>query len=651
VAIALVLIVVSLARPFIGKETIKITRDGRDILALVDVSTSMLAADLSPNRLGAARRKLQDLALLSRANGDRVGIVLFAGDAYLYCPLTTDLNVLALYLESIEPGLIGSGGSSLDRAVDVSIESFIAVQSKNPVIVLLSDGESSEQSLSNTAQKLADAGVTLHALGFGSESGVAIDLGRGRMVRDTWGNLVISKRNDANLTTLATGSGGRFLLPTVDDSDLRTFLPSPLNSALVDGAVPNSQIANGEASDQIEIYREVGSWGALLALLLIVGFVLKERRMPLLVGIFVVGVSGGSAAADDVAAPNIAAQGSKALAAEEFAEAAKLFAEALKKDPKNAALHRSLGSAQYRSKNYDGAADSFRKGASSATNGRERFYNLYNLGNTEMQRGRFAEALKAYDEALTVKPEDQNTLQNRQLAERLLSLTPTPPPTPSTPPEQNEQTPQPTPSVPQTPESSPSPSETPDGAGTPPTPSGTPPVQTPAPSTPQPDGNPPSGTPDPSQTPPSDQDQQSGSPTPQPTSNGPQEGTPQSTPEPSESPSPTAGPGAGTPTNGATPTPSTAASAGPTVRPSPNTAGTPQIPDDAALTPRPTPSPLPIVTIDPNEEAMKDPEAPKEYDETALKREEAEQWLKSLGRSPIMTRRQRRGLNLGGQTW
>ncbi|MFL5321166.1 MAG: VWA domain-containing protein, partial [Myxococcaceae bacterium] len=167
----LLLLAIALGQPQCGSHTETTKRQGIDVVVALDVSRSMLAQDVQPSRL--SRAKLELMTLLDELKGDRVGIVLFAGDAFIQCPLTSDYDAARLFLQSAQPEQMQQGGTDIGSALELAKKVFDGADrgAKDRVVVLLSDGEDLAGQLGNITDELDDAGIRIYAVGIGSESG------------------------------------------------------------------------------------------------------------------------------------------------------------------------------------------------------------------------------------------------------------------------------------------------------------------------------------------------------------------------------------------------------------------------------------------------------------------------------------------------
>ncbi len=207
------LLVIGIANPQSGSKMEEVKRQGVDIMIALDISNSMLAEDLYPNRLGRAKRSIQEL--FKYLKSDRIGIVVFAGESFVQLPITTDYSAAKLFLNSIETDLITAQGTDIGNALDLCLKSFDPESATSKSIILISDGESHEETSSLSLQNYKDQGVVVHTIGMGSVNGSPIPIyNRGNRTgfrTNREGNTVVSKLDEEMLSSLAQSTGGMFV--------------------------------------------------------------------------------------------------------------------------------------------------------------------------------------------------------------------------------------------------------------------------------------------------------------------------------------------------------------------------------------------------------------------------------------------------------
>lgn len=221
-ALALLLCIFSLARPQWGFEWQEVKRSGLDMLIAVDVSKSMLARDVKPNRLERSKFAIKDL--VKKLNGDRIGLIAFAGTAFLQCPLTIDYNGFLLALDDLNVETIPRPGTSISGAIKEAIGILKGADKKFKILVLITDGEELEGEAMNSAAEAAEAGIRIYCVGVGSGEGDLIPVlderGERAYLADKKGQAVKTRLNEDLLKRIAVATGGSYVHATQSDFGL-----------------------------------------------------------------------------------------------------------------------------------------------------------------------------------------------------------------------------------------------------------------------------------------------------------------------------------------------------------------------------------------------------------------------------------------------
>ena len=210
---ALAALIVALARPRWGAQVQVTARQGVQVMVALDVSSSMLAEDIKPNRLTRAKLTVEEL--MDHLGGNEMGLVLFSGAAFVQFPLTADLNTAQGFLAAAGPESISRPGTALEEALRVALSGFPENVATQRVILLLTDGEGHEGDPSSAARAAAEAGTTIYAIGFGSAAGEPIPIrdASGALVgykKDANGRTVLSRLDEATLTQIVNETGGLY---------------------------------------------------------------------------------------------------------------------------------------------------------------------------------------------------------------------------------------------------------------------------------------------------------------------------------------------------------------------------------------------------------------------------------------------------------
>lgn len=416
--LGLAALIIALAQPRYGFTWEQTKRKGRDVILAIDTSRSMLANDLAPNRLTRAKLAAQDL--LAELQGDRVGLVAFAGTSFLQAPLTIDYGAVRNALNELDTEIIPEGGSNLAEMIRTAREAFGKGESDNRALIVFSDGEELDTDGIRAATEL-NREIRIFTVGLGSPEGALIPLAaRGRsteFVKDASGQIVKSRLDEDRLRKIAESTGGFYVR-------LETGRPE-MNQIVREGlAKMTEQEIDARLSRQpIERYQwPLSAALAILASSLLIG---ERRRGPSLrpsVAALMVGLIAISAEAKN--------RGVEAYERHDFPNALREFSEQLKLQPESPELHFNRGSAAYKTGDLEQALSAFSKAVTSPDPG-VRARAAYNMGNTLFQRGlkqqekeakiqEWKNALQQYEEALKVDPKDADTIYNRDLVRRLL---------------------------------------------------------------------------------------------------------------------------------------------------------------------------------------------------------------------------------------
>lgn len=252
-----------------GSKLTEVKREGADLIVCLDVSNSMLAQDLSPDRLTRAKYALEKM--IGMLEGDRLGLIIFAGEAYVQLPITTDYSAAKMFLNSIGTGMVPVQGTNITDAINKAVESFGSDEARNRAIILITDGEDHEVSAVEAATDAAKRGIMINTVGIGSESGVPIPLIENGLVKgyrkDREGNVVVTKLNSSLLKEIASRADGVYVQASQSDLGLSAVLDK------ID-ELDRTQLEGKMYTD----YEDQFQWFLALALLLfILEFFISER--------------------------------------------------------------------------------------------------------------------------------------------------------------------------------------------------------------------------------------------------------------------------------------------------------------------------------------------------------------------------------------
>jgi Ca-activated chloride channel family protein len=420
-----VLLVLALARPQFGSQLVKVEREGIDLVIALDTSLSMLAEDMKPNRLERAKHEIIDL--IEGLKGDRVGIVAFAGEAFILCPLTVDYDAALMFTQTADVDLVSKPGTAIDKAIGTATSMFPESRRSDRVIILVTDGEAHDGDPVAAAHKAADAGIRIYTIGIGNPAGELIPL-RGtdgavsEYKKDKAGETVMTRLDEETLRQVAHASDGEYLPATREGLELKVLY---------------REIAGMERK-KIEgefMERKTDRFGWFLALSFLLlgleGIVTRRGTAtgrPLHTGaasiaaLLVLVAVAGPAAAGGIDRERVKA-GNQYFDSGEYEKALSLYREAMGDSTKLPDgmewLLYNQGNALFMMGNYPDALGKYHQSFSSEDS-LQAGQMLYNRGNTLMQMGKPQEAVESYLQALRYLPDDADARHNLELALRLL---------------------------------------------------------------------------------------------------------------------------------------------------------------------------------------------------------------------------------------
>jgi Ca-activated chloride channel family protein len=272
--LAVSLMLFSLARPQWGFEWQEVKRSGIDVLIAIDVSKSMLATDVKPNRLERSKFAVKDM--VKKLSGDRIGLVAFAGTAFLQCPMTIDYNGFLLALDDLNTDTIPRPGTSMTGAIRQALEAFKGPDKKYKTLVIITDGEDFEGDALKAAAQAAAEGMKIYCVGVGTSEGELIPAGYeggGRTyLADKSGNIVKTRLNEELLKKIAISTGGSYVRATQRDFGLGLLYDKSI-SQIEKRDIESKMKRRYEERYQIFL-------AAALALLFLEGLISERRRVP-----------------------------------------------------------------------------------------------------------------------------------------------------------------------------------------------------------------------------------------------------------------------------------------------------------------------------------------------------------------------------------
>lgn len=412
---ALALMIVMLARPQMGTKISHEKRTGIETIIALDISNSMLAEDVAPSRLDRAKMMVENL--VDHFTNDKIGLIVFAGEAFVQLPITSDFVSAKMFLSSIEPSLIETQGTDIAAAVTMATHSFTQEEGVGKAIIVITDGEDHEGGAMEAAQEAKDKGMRVYMLGIGSTKGAPIPVaGSHDYMKDNTGATVMSALNEDMCKQVAEAGGGAYI-HVENNSNAQEQLNHELDK------LAKKEISSTVYSDFDEQFQAVG---ILVLLLLIAEICILEIKNPRLrkihlfsrkkvaIILLLLMAVGAQAQSDR----DYIRQGNKQFRAGKFAEAEVDYRKAIEKNAKNPQAAYNLGNALLAQKKDSAAIVQYQQAAKLETNQKRRSYAYHNIGVICQGHQMYGEAIEAYKEALRNNPNDDETRYNLELCKR-----------------------------------------------------------------------------------------------------------------------------------------------------------------------------------------------------------------------------------------
>ncbi|GDX79509.1 hypothetical protein LBMAG42_13200 [Deltaproteobacteria bacterium] len=409
------------ARPQLGFEWVQRKAQGVNLVVVLDVSRSMDAEDVSPSRMEQARRELIDLLGILR--GDSVGLVLVANGAYLRLPLTTDYGTFLWVLQDTTTQTIAAQGTAMAGGLDTATQMLTRAGGAGKAIIVVSDGEfhDDEAAIAASLERVRAADIRVYSIGVGNEEGAPIPLSEGGFKKDTRGDMVLSKLNEAQLRAIALSTGGAYVRAVAGDDDVRGIYEGEIRAKL--------QAQEREVRRE-QIPHEQYQWPLSLALVALVGSAAlgigpgrrKARAKAALAAragaaLFGLGLLGAFPSAAWAGARE---EGLEAAKKEEWATAIDRLGQARVDDPADVEVGQALGESLYRAGRYRESEQVF--SAMAAADTAHRASHQYNAGNAAYRDGRLEQALNQFEASKAADPKFPSASKNAEAVRKEISL-------------------------------------------------------------------------------------------------------------------------------------------------------------------------------------------------------------------------------------
>jgi Ca-activated chloride channel family protein len=261
--------IIMLARPQFGSKIEDVKKQGVEVIIALDVSNSMLAEDIQPDRLTRAKQAIS--RLVDNLENDKIGLIVFAGDAYTQIPVTTDYVSAKMFLSTINPNMVPKQGTAIGAAIDLGIRSFTPGEGKSKAMIIITDGENHDDDPVTASEEASKAGIVIYTIGIGSTEGVPVPVvvnGKRDYLKDVDGNTVITKLDEEILKTVAINTNGNYVRASNSNigldqifNDIKKMKTQELESTMYT-----------EYNDQFQIF------AAISLFLLLADFIVMERK-------------------------------------------------------------------------------------------------------------------------------------------------------------------------------------------------------------------------------------------------------------------------------------------------------------------------------------------------------------------------------------
>lgn len=415
--LALAMLIIIVARPQMGTKVSNEKRNGIECIIALDISNSMLAEDVQPSRLDKSKMLIE--GLLDKSSNDKIGLVVFAGEAYVQLPITADYVSAKMFLQNIDPSLIQTQGTDIARAINLSMNSFTQQDKIGKAIIVITDGEDHEGGAMEAAKAANAKGMNVFILGIGNPEGAPIPDGKGGYMTDNTGNTVMTSLNEQMCKEVASAGKGTYI--HVDNT---SSAQDRLNDEL-------AKLQQGEMKSTIysEYSEQFQAFGIFFILLLILEICINEtvnpffrrihifkRRTLMITLLFALGTVGAFAQNDRT----YIRQGNRQFRMGNADKAEVEYRKAIVKKNNNPQANYNLGCALMQQQKDSLAMVQFDKASRMETSKFRRSMSYHNMGVIAQRHQQYGPAIKCYQEALRLNPNDNETRYNMILCKKLM---------------------------------------------------------------------------------------------------------------------------------------------------------------------------------------------------------------------------------------
>ncbi|MBO4826708.1 MAG: VWA domain-containing protein [Prevotella sp.] len=422
---ALALLIVMVARPQMGTRISHEKRNGIETIIALDISNSMMAEDVVPSRLSKSKMLVENM--VDHFTNDKIGLIVFAGDAFVQLPITSDYVSAKMFMQNIEPSLIATQGTDIAQAIKMAMSSFTQDEQVGRAIIVITDGEDHEGGATQAAEEAKKKGMRVFVLGVGDPKGAPIPTDDGGYMTDNSGQTVMSALNEEMCRQIAQAGGGAYI--HVDNTNVAQ---ERLNDELI-------KLQKGDITTTLysEYDEQFQAFGILALLLLIIEICIFESKNPmlknvrlfkkkpktqslrmLLVLVLMACAMFNPLASNAQSDRQFIRNGNRMFRMQEFAKSEVEYRKAVAKNPNNPQAVYNLGCALMSQQKDSAAVIQFQNAGKMETSKMRKAMAYHNIGVLCQQHQMYGEAIEAYKEALRNNPKDNETRYNLALCKR-----------------------------------------------------------------------------------------------------------------------------------------------------------------------------------------------------------------------------------------
>ncbi|MBR4650337.1 MAG: VWA domain-containing protein [Prevotella sp.] len=421
--LALAIVIIMLARPQMGTKVSHEKREGIEAIICLDISNSMLAEDVVPSRLGKSKLLIENL--VDHFTKDKIGMIVFAGDAFVQLPITSDYVSAKMFLQNIEPSLIQTQGTNIAEAINLAANSFTQQKNIGKTIIVITDGEDHEGGVMEAAKEAADNGFKVFILGIGNSSGAPIPVHGGGYLTDNTGNTVMTALNEQMCQEIAAAGRGTYI--HVDNTSTAQERLNDELSKMQKGSIES--VYYSEYSEQFQWF------GILAIIVLIIEVLVSEAQNPYLrkirifkkrsvgIGLLIIAFNFQPSTFNSIHAQDrhYIRQGNRVFHQnnqESPSKAEVKYRKSLSANKNNTQAMYNLGCALMAQNKDSMAMEMFQQSAKAETSKQRKAMSYHNMGVIMQRQQQYGPAIEMYKQALRLTPHDNETRYNLVLCQR-----------------------------------------------------------------------------------------------------------------------------------------------------------------------------------------------------------------------------------------